>query len=86
MRVFLEKPAVKYLQRLNEPEKSQIQAALKKLQNEPPLGDIKPLKGRKKFYRLRIGMFRAIFIIKNGCIIISNITPRGQAYTKKTRS
>jgi mRNA-degrading endonuclease RelE of RelBE toxin-antitoxin system len=48
MKVVLEKKAAKYLERLNEPVKSNIIAALGKLAQEPPQGDVKRLQGRKR--------------------------------------
>ena len=86
MTVYLSNTASRYLARLNEPYKGQILSALEDLSNEPPEGDIKPLTGQKGSFRLRIGEYRAIFRFKDDYILVSHIAPRGQAYTKKTRS
>jgi mRNA interferase RelE/StbE len=79
MNTTLSPQVAKYLNRLNEPDKSRILKALKKLELEPPQGDIKSLVG-KDGYRLRIGDYRLLFDIIDNTIIIHTIAPRGQAY------
>ena len=79
MKVVLEKKAAKYIQRLNEPVKSNISNALGGLSFEPPQGDIKKLQGRND-YRLRIGKYRILYRIEPDTVIVTNIAPRGQAY------
>ena len=85
MRVFLHRTAAKYLDRLNEPYKGQITAALEDLEKEPPEGDIRPMVGQPGRFRLKIGNFRALFHIESDCIVIARVEPRGQAYKKKGR-
>lgn len=79
MNTILSPKAAKYLKRLNEPDKSRIIKALKKLELEPPQGDIRNLVG-KDGYRLRVGNYRALFDIVDNTVIIYSIDPRGQAY------
>ena len=79
MKTILSPQAAKYLEKLNEPTKSRIKKAIKKLELNPPQGDIKSLVG-KDGYRLRIGDYRAIFDIIDNTIVIYTIAPRGQAY------
>lgn len=79
MKTVLSPKAAKYLERLNEPSKTRIISALKKLEQEPPQGDIKSLSGQEGF-RLRIGGYRILFGIKADTIIITDIAPRGQVY------
>jgi len=79
MKTVLSPQAIKYLKRLNEPDKSRIIKALKKLEMNPPQGDIKSLSG-KDGYRLRVGNYRALFDIIGDEITIHAIAPRGQAY------
>ena len=79
MKTVLSPKAAKYLERLNEPTKGRIKAALKKLENEPPQGDIKSLSGQEGF-RLRVGSHRVLFGIKADTIVITDIAPRGQVY------
>ncbi|GMO58269.1 MAG: hypothetical protein Ta2A_03700 [Treponemataceae bacterium] len=80
MVVLLENRAAKYLERLNEPMKSRIKEALKKLYGEPPGGDIKKLQGNETAYRLRVGGYRILYKEKATCIAVYKIAPRGQAY------
>jgi len=80
MKVVLEKKAAKYLERLNEPVKSNIIAALKKLAAEPPQGDIKKLQGQETAYRVRVGNYRILYKEKITFMAVYNIAPRGQAY------
>ena len=79
MKVVLEKKAAKYIQRLNDPVKSNISNALDGLSFEPPHGDIKKLHGRED-YRLRAGKYRILYRVEPDAIIVTNIAPRGQAY------
>jgi mRNA interferase RelE/StbE len=85
MQVLLRPVAVKYLERLPEPHKGKIKAALVDLSKDPPEGDIKPLTGQEGRWRLRVGSFRALYRIENDTIFVTNIDPRGQAYKKKNR-
>jgi mRNA interferase RelE/StbE len=71
--------ATKHLNKLNEPNKSRILKAIKKLEHKPPQGDIKTLAGKDGF-RLRVGNYRVLFGIKDDIIIIADIAPRGQVY------
>jgi len=80
MDVLVENNAAKYLARLNEPNKSRIKRALQKLEQEPPQGDIKSLQGHEASFRLRVGDFRILFKVKETCIAVYKIAPRGQVY------
>ena len=79
MNVELLRDAVKYLNRMNQPDKGRITRALEKLELEPPQGDITPLEG-KDGYRLRVGGYRVLFDIEENMIVVYDIAPRGQAY------
>ena len=79
MKTVLSPKAAKYLERLNEPIKGRIKAALKKLEQEPPQGDIKSFSDQEGF-RLRVGSYRVLFGIKADTIVITDIAPRGQVY------
>ena len=79
MEVVLSPKSAKYLKRLVEPTKGRIKDALKKLENEPPLGDIKSIIG-KDGYRLRIGNYRILFAIENDIIVVTDMGLRGQIY------
>jgi mRNA interferase RelE/StbE len=85
MQVLLRPVARKYLERLNEPDKGYIKAALNGLIKEPPSGDIRPMTGQEGFFRLRVGKYRVLFCIENNTILVMAIDPRGQAYKSKNR-
>jgi mRNA interferase RelE/StbE len=87
MIVLLHHVAGKYLNRLNAADRNRIKEALHNLAKEPPEGDIKPYEGNSGILRLRVGSFRIIFRFENNnTILVSHIEPRGQAYTKKTKT
>lgn len=77
--VELSSGAGKYLAGLDRPVKDRIKAALRKLEKEPPEGDIKSMTG-KDGYRLRVGKYRVLFDYENGHIIVHEIGLRGQIY------
>ena len=85
MEVLLHKIPKKYLERLNEPDKGHIKAALHGLEKEPPEGDIIQLSGQPGNFRLTIGSYRALFRYKENFIFVTHIDPRGQVYKKKNK-
>jgi mRNA-degrading endonuclease RelE of RelBE toxin-antitoxin system len=85
MRVKLRNKARKYLDRISEPRKSVIAAALNKLEREPPEGNILPIAGQNGFWRARAGDFRILFQIRENEVFVTSIVPRGQAYNKKEK-
>ena len=84
MDVFLTNTAIKQYERLNEPTLSRITEGIDGLEKEPPEGDIIPLTGKPGNFRLTVGGIRILFRIEDNTILITNIVPRGQAYSKKT--
>jgi mRNA-degrading endonuclease RelE of RelBE toxin-antitoxin system len=84
MDVFLTNTALKQYERLNEPMLSRITDAIDGLEKEPPDGDIVPLTGKPGNFRLTVGGIRVLYRIENNTVLVTNIVPRGQAYTKKT--
>jgi mRNA interferase RelE/StbE len=87
MKVLLHKAADKYLKRLNAKDRELIKEALKDLAKEPPEGDIRPYEGSSGIMRLRVGTLRVIFKFRDEeTILVTYIEPRGQAYTKKTKT
>ena len=87
MKVGLHHTAEKYIMRLNTADRNRIENAINGLEKEPPEGDIRPYEGNKGILRLRVGSFRIIFRFEeNRTILVSHIEPRGQAYTKKTKT
>jgi mRNA interferase RelE/StbE len=85
MRVSLHPIPAKYLERLNEPDKSRIKAALAELGKEPMEGDIRPVTGQPGYFRLKVGGYRALFRHRDNDIFITHIDPRGQSYNKKNK-
>jgi len=83
MQVLLHPIPKKYLERLNEPDKGNIKAALQGLEHEPPIGKITPLQGQPGQFKLTIRGFRALFRYKDDYIYVTHIDPRGQVYNKK---
>jgi mRNA-degrading endonuclease RelE of RelBE toxin-antitoxin system len=83
MDVFLTNTAIKQYQRFNEPMLSRITDAIDGLEKDPPEGNIIPLTGKPGNFRLTVGI-RVLYRIENNIILVTNIVPRGQAYTKKT--
>jgi mRNA-degrading endonuclease RelE of RelBE toxin-antitoxin system len=86
MQVLLHSIPSKYLERLNATDRDRIKSALKKLEKEPPEGDIRPYESNPGIWRLKVsGGYRALFKFEGDTILVTHIEPRGQAYTKKTR-
>ena len=87
MKVILHHTAEKYLMKLNAADRNHIENAIDDLEKEPPEGDIRPYEGNPGVLRLRVGSYRVIFRFKDAdSILVSHIEPRGQAYTKKTKT
>ena len=86
MKVLLHKSADKYLSRLPQPDQAHFDAAFADLEKEPSKGDIKPYKSSPGTFRLTVKSYRAIFKFVDNYILVTHIEPRGQAYTKKTRT
>ena len=85
MKVFLHPIPDKYLDRLNEADRSRIEDAVEALEKEPPQGDIRPVAGQPGFFRVRVGSYRLLFRINEKGILITHIDPRGQVYNKKNK-
>ena len=84
MKAYLHKKAEKYLKRLNETDRDCIKDAIKKIEKEPPEGDIQPMTGQDGF-RTRIRDFRILWCIEEDYIKVTHIDPRGQVYKKRIR-
>jgi len=85
MQVLLHRIPEKYLERLNEPDKGHVEAALRGLEKEPPEGNIIPVTGQPGYFRLTIGSYRALFRYREGHIYVTHLDPRGQVYNKKNK-
>jgi len=82
MKVFLDRDAAKFIQKLQKDEKERILRRIKALEVDPYLG--KKLKGRKDTYSLRVGDFRIIYEIHADIqeIWILKIDRRGRIYKR----
>ena len=73
---FYNNTALKFIQKQPPKQQQRIMAAIKRL----PAGDVKLLKGKESFYRLRVGDYRVTFALSKDEIIIRAIDNRGDAY------
>ena len=64
--IVLEKPAQKFLKRLNRTDKERVLRAIYKL---PEGENIKRLKGHQDLLRLRVGDYRVIYTVNNGKLV-----------------
>ncbi len=80
--VTLSRESIKFLKKQENAIQIRITKAIKGLTIQPPIGDIKPLKGRNKQLRLRVGSFRIIFEVNHNekMIYILTIDNRGDVY------
>lgn len=77
MEIRYAKAAVKTINGMDRPTKQRIRNAVERL----PKGDIKPLSGSVRLYRLRVGDWRIVFSYPDGnTVLIEKIAPRGEAY------
>lgn len=77
MEIRYAKAAVKVISGLDRPTKQRIRNAVERL----PKGDVKPLSGSVRLYRLRVGDWRIVFSYPDGnTVLIEKIAPRGEAY------
>ncbi|MBR6096402.1 MAG: type II toxin-antitoxin system RelE/ParE family toxin [Oscillospiraceae bacterium] len=77
MEIRYSKAAGKAIGEMDRPAKQRIKTAIEKL----PDGDVKPLRGSKGTYRLRVGDRRILFSYPaDDTILIEKIGPRGEVY------
>ena len=79
-KIDISKRALKFIAKQPKPQQELLLKAISKL----PTGDIKPLKGHKNVYRLRVDDFRIIYTIDNGQMVICVIDAgnRGKIYKR----
>jgi mRNA interferase RelE/StbE len=70
----LSRESIKFLKRQEKSIQLRISKALKGLTIQSPIGDIKPLKGKKGILRLRVGTYRTIFEIDHSEKIVYILT------------
>ena len=78
-RVFIEKPARKFIQKQPPAQQKRILTALYKL---PDVGDIRPMRGKVNQYRVRIGTYRAIYTLNDNILTVNvlKVDNRGDVY------
>lgn len=77
MEIRYAKAAVKVINGMDRPTKQRIRNAVGRL----PKGDVKPLSGSVRLYRLRVGDWRIVFSYPDGnTVVIEKIAPRGEVY------
>ena len=77
MKIRYAKAAVKVINGMDRPTKQRIRNAVERL----PKGDVKPLSGSVRLYRLRVGDWRIVFSYPDGnTVLIEKIAPRGEIY------
>ena len=82
-RIKMHKQAEKYFNKLDSTTKERIKEGISGLLEDPPVGNIKELKGEfQGLSRLQIGGFRIIYFIDGRLIKITNILPRGDVYKR----
>ena len=77
--IELSKEAAKNLSKLPEQYKVLVNMAIKKLSEGQPL-DIKPIKGEKDTYRIRVGKYRILYVKIERTLLITKIADRKDAY------
>lgn len=79
--IIIKKKAKKFIDKLPINEKKRIVSAIEHLPNGE---DIKKLKGYSDLLRLRVGIYRIIFTIDNGKLIVCVIDAgnRGEIYKR----
>jgi mRNA-degrading endonuclease RelE of RelBE toxin-antitoxin system len=75
--------ALQDVERLDRRTRERIVGALERLA-ETGHGDVIPLRGRQREWRLRVGQWRALFTIDeaNERIVVLRVLPRGRAYRR----
>lgn len=77
MMIEYSKQAIKAINGMNSRTKQRMKVAIEGI----PAGDIKPLKGSRGSYRLRVGDWRIIFSYPlKDTILVEKIAPRGEVY------
>jgi len=80
--VRLSREVVRYLSRLEERRRGRLMRALEDFRENPFIGDVKPIKGRKGTYRRRVGSYRIIYAVdyESHVVKILKVGTRGDIY------
>lgn len=78
-RVYIEKPARKFIQKQSPDQQKRILTALYRLPDE---GDIFPMRGKANQYRVRIGTYRAVYNLDRDVLTVTviKVDNRGGVY------
>ena len=78
-KVYIEKPARKFIQKQPPAQQKRILTALYKLPDE---GDIFPMRGKANQYRVRIGTYRAVYNLDKDVLTVTviKVDNRGDVY------
>jgi len=82
--VLLSETALRQYKRLPSEMRKRVKSNLAELKNDPykkrSKADIKKLKGPKRdYYRLRIGNYRALYVVEEKKVKVAKILPRSHA-------
>ena len=82
--VFLHPDVEKYLDSLSQRERKRCYKGLKKLAEDPHRArsgcDIQKMRGKKTFYRLRVGNNRLLYVVKDNEVLVEEAFRRGREY------
>lgn len=83
--ILVSETARRQIKDLPENLRERVKSALSVLSEDPyrprPKADIKKLRGpTKNYFRLRIGEYRAIYVIEGNKVLIAKVLPRSKAY------
>lgn len=84
-KVRLSRRAIKYYKRLDANTLKRLDECFSSLKRDPFRGgDIKPIRGLKGVYRIRVGALRVIYEVdtKKHVVTIYTILPRGDVYKR----
>jgi len=77
MTILYSKDAAKVLTRVDAPTRQRILQAVQGI----PHGDIRPLQGSERQYRLRVGSWRVLYShTATDEVLVEMVSPRGDAY------
>ena len=65
--IQIDKIALKFIAKQPAPQRMRIMAAIAKL---PEDGDIKPMAGQAGYYRLRVGTYRIVYMVKEEIVMV----------------
>ncbi len=82
--VFLHPDVEEYLDSLSRSERKRCYISLKKLTDGPYKTrsgcDIKKMRGKKEYYRLRVGNNRFLYVITGNEVLVEEAFKRGKEY------